>query len=282
MLITQGGPHRLAEAARELNAAQVCNPPAPWWLLAWFNGVLTAQNSGSAKDLETAAGLFEKIVDPANQPKHDDGRLKFDFTRDYIVLAELGNTLFKRSILEPPQSAGERRFLLRAIEAYERVLAIDPEHGDSHYGLNQCYDQLGHGASPAAPPSGPVTAARLKELGDAVAKKGASADERAKAASELAAAIARRRRRPDPANPRLPSGAHQPAAPHSTTGRKRRPRLPSRRRWPTCIANRMRFTSPMKLLDRRQPRNTARRTRPRTPRPRPSYCIQPIAPARRG
>jgi hypothetical protein len=35
------------------------------------------------------------------------------------------------------------------VDAYERVLAIDPEDLDAHYGLNQCYERLGHGAAVA-------------------------------------------------------------------------------------------------------------------------------------
>jgi len=166
---------------------------------------VTAQNSGSRADLEIAANLFEKIVDPANQPKFDDGRAKFDFTRDYVVLAELGKTLFKRSDLEPPHSDSERVFLLRAVAAYERALAVDPEHADSHYGLNQCYDRLGHSAATATAPS-PVTVAKLTELGTAATKKDAPSAERVTAAAELAAGIeALSKLPPDPANPRLPA-----------------------------------------------------------------------------
>ena len=112
-------------------------------------------------DLETATALFEKIVDPANQPKHEDGRPKYDFTRDYVVLAELGRA---RSKSQHTGTAGLRgasdSSLLRAVTAYERALAIDPEHPDSHYGLNQCYDQLGHGAGVAPGPGTTVATAR--------------------------------------------------------------------------------------------------------------------------
>ena len=39
---------------------------------------------------------------------------KFDFTKDYVVLDELGRTLYKRSTLELADSPAERDFLLRA------------------------------------------------------------------------------------------------------------------------------------------------------------------------
>jgi tetratricopeptide (TPR) repeat protein len=197
---------RLTEAARELNAAQASDPPAPWWLLAWFKGLVTAQNATTRADLDSAAALFETIVDPANQPRHDDGKPKYDFTKDYIVLAELGRTLYKRSTLEPADSEAERQFLLRSVAAYERALDIDPENLDAHYGLNQCYERLGHGTAVAAPPTNPVTADRLKELGDRLARKGEPGDARLMAASELIAAVtAYGQLRPDPKVPRLPT-----------------------------------------------------------------------------
>jgi tetratricopeptide (TPR) repeat protein len=205
VLIAQGGA-RLAEAGRELNAAQASDPPAPWWLVAWFNGLVTAQNPNSASDLDSAAALFEKIVDPANQPRHEDRRLKYDFTRDYMVLDELGRTLYKRSTLESPGSGAQRQFLLRAVKAYERALAVDPENLDSHFGLNQCYALLGAGAATAPVPAGPVSMDRLKELADAATNKGASAGDRVRAAADLAAAVtAVGKLPPDPANPRLPT-----------------------------------------------------------------------------
>ncbi|MCE9565072.1 MAG: hypothetical protein K8U57_23825 [Planctomycetes bacterium] len=206
VLMEQGGAQRLAEAGRELNAAKESDPPAPWWLLAWFNGLLTAQNATRAADLDAAAALFEKIVDPANQPKHDDGKPKFDFTRDYVVLAELGRTLYKRSTLEAAHSEAERGFLLRSVSAYERALAVDLEDLDSHFGLSQCYEQLGHGTTSVAIPSEPPSTERLKELGDAATKAGTSPADRTKAATELAAAVtAIGKRLPDPTSPRLPT-----------------------------------------------------------------------------
>jgi tetratricopeptide (TPR) repeat protein len=197
---------RLTEAARELNAAQASDPPAPWWLLAWFKGLVTAQNATTRADLDSAAALFETIVDPANQPRHEDGRPKYDFTKDYVVLAELGRTLYKRSTLESADSESERQFLMRSVSAYERALDIDPENLDAHYGLNQCYERLGHGAATAAPGGSPPTADRLRELGDRLAKKGEPTEARLAAAGELIAAVtAFGQLAPDPKAPRLPA-----------------------------------------------------------------------------
>jgi hypothetical protein len=96
--------------------------------------------------------------------------------------------------------------LLRSVNAYERVLDLDPENLNAHYGLNQCYERLGHGAAVAAPPGQPVTAERLRELGDRLARKGEPAEARLSAAGELMAAVtAFGQIRPDPKAPRLPA-----------------------------------------------------------------------------
>ncbi len=196
---------RLDEATQELNAAQNSDPPAPWWVVAWFKGLVIAQNSTTREELDKAASSFQSIVDPANQPRHEDGKLKFDFTRDYVVLAEWGRTLYKRSTLEKAGSEEERKYLLRSVAAYESVLAIDPEDVDAHYGLNQCYDRLAQGVANAPPPVELVTDEYLKKLADAVLEKTSPGEQRTKAAAELTAAItALGKLLPDPKNPRLP------------------------------------------------------------------------------
>ena len=194
---------RLTEAVRELNASQECNPPAPWWVATWFKGLVIAQISTKREDLELAASLFEKIVDPANQPRHEDGKLKFDFTRDSVVLAELGRTLYKRSTLETVDREANQRFLLKAVDAYERALAIDPEDVDSHYGLYQCYDRLGQGIETPTPPAVTVAASHLKELAGKLEK--AKPEQRLALARELAAAVSTLDKRvPNPREPILP------------------------------------------------------------------------------
>jgi tetratricopeptide (TPR) repeat protein len=196
---------RLDEATRELNAAQQADPPAPWWVLAWFKGLVTAQNATTREDLDTAAKLFEKIVDPANQPKKDDGKLKYDFTRDYVVLTELGRTLYKRSTLEVPGSETERAVLLRAIAAFERSLAVDLEELDTHYGLSQCFDRLAGGAPNAGAAAEAVPEDQISGLVGNVANGKLPAEQRVRTAVELASAIrATGKRPPDPRQPRLP------------------------------------------------------------------------------
>src|SRR5262249_33066052 len=128
---------RLDEAVTALNKSQETEPKAPWWTFSWFTGLVNAQNGHLDKAIED----FEKILDPKNQPKDR----KFDFTRDYVVINELATTLRKRSQQE--DTVEERdRFLMRAVEHYERTLRVDSEDLDAHYGLAECFDRLGQAA----------------------------------------------------------------------------------------------------------------------------------------
>lgn len=196
---------RLEEAAQALRAAHTCQPSPPWWLTAWFQGVITAQQATSREDLETAAKLLDSIVDPAHRVRDEQGRILFDFTRDTIVLDELGRTWFKRSTLESPGSEAERGYLLRAVQAYERTLAIDPEDIDAHYGLYQCYDRLGSGA-PAPAPVEQATSADVESLAAQVTQQRAPLTDRLEAAPRLhGTVLAWGRQPPDPSAPRLPT-----------------------------------------------------------------------------
>ena len=194
---------RLAEAARALNEARACEPPAPWWTLAWFSGLVTAENATDAADLDAAIVQFETIVDPKKQPSERN----FNFTKDYVVLARLGGTLFKRSQLETDHPAERRKYLLRAVTVYEQALAVDPEDLDSHYGLSQCYSRLGQDATESLveEPS-PVTGERVLALGAVVASAQEADDKRIREAGQLGRALtAFGRQPPDPNSPKLPS-----------------------------------------------------------------------------
>jgi tetratricopeptide (TPR) repeat protein len=196
---------RLEDAAVALQAAHRCQPPAPWWLMAWLQGVITAQQATSKQDLETAAQLLASIVDPAHRVRDEQGRILFDFTRDVVVLDELGRTWFKRSTLELPGSPAERQYLLLAVQAYERTLAIDMEDIDAHYGLYQCYDRLAVGA-PTPPVAEHADSAMLESLTAVAVRSSASIPERQEALTQLhGALIAWSQQPPDPRRPRLPA-----------------------------------------------------------------------------
>lgn len=125
---------RLEEAVQALRKAEENDPPAPWWTVAWFRGLVNAQNG----HLDEAIRSFELILDPKHQPWNR----KFDFTKDFVVINELAATLFRRSQQED-EVAERDRFLRQAVARYEETLTIEPEDLDAHYGLSQCFARLG-------------------------------------------------------------------------------------------------------------------------------------------
>ena len=153
---------RLDEAADMLNKAEKAG--APWWTVAWFKAIVATQNVTNKEQFDTAIKLLETILAPENQPV-DRG---FDFRRDYVVLRRLGLTLYKRSQLEEDPKVQEA-FLRRAIDAYDKVLAIDPEDVNAHYGLYQCYEQFVHNIPQPPKPETVPTAAALQQLGEQLA-----------------------------------------------------------------------------------------------------------------
>ncbi|HBI46607.1 MAG TPA: hypothetical protein DDY78_27705 [Planctomycetales bacterium] len=134
---------RWDEAVAALKAAKTDDPPAPWWLLAYHNGLVNLQNFRSKEGFDAAIADFEQILDPNNQPRERG----FDFTKDYVVIDLLGGALFQRAQVETDPAALDA-FLLRAVGQYEKTLLLDSEDLDAHYGLSQCFDQLGHSSPP--------------------------------------------------------------------------------------------------------------------------------------
>ena len=70
----------------------------------------------------------------------------FDFSHDYEVINELGQTLFERAQAGARAAARERRAECPANgppQQFERTLALDSENVTAHYGLSLIYAQLG-------------------------------------------------------------------------------------------------------------------------------------------
>jgi tetratricopeptide (TPR) repeat protein len=133
---------RRAEAAKDLQAAG--KTEAPWWTVAWLSGRVALETALTPEDFDRAIEYFERVVSPDAQ-SGDLSVRGFDFSKDYVVIGELGKALFQRSQMEDGWEGRPTRdrFLLRSIEQYNRVLALDPEDLNAHYGLHQCYRILG-------------------------------------------------------------------------------------------------------------------------------------------
>ncbi len=131
---------RLADAVGALQRAgdiKRFDPPAPRWTTAWLNGLVNKQNGYLDKAIEEFRSILED-----RYPELD--RRGFDFSKDYEVINELGQTLFERAKMERSQPGLQQKFLEAAIRQFERTLTLDPENVTAHYNLAQLHAELGH------------------------------------------------------------------------------------------------------------------------------------------
>lgn len=188
---------RLKDAVDSLNQARQAG--APWWTVSWFNGLVNAQNG----HLDEAIANFEKILDP----KLQETKRKFDFTLDYVVINELGATLFKRAQQETKPEERDR-FLYQAVEQYQKTLKIDPEDLDAHYGLFQSYELLGESTPTleAEDGDGPSDPDSLLKLAASLASAGIGKGDRIGAGARLGQEVNRFGAAPTlPKSPKLPT-----------------------------------------------------------------------------
>lgn len=128
---------RLDEAVSALQRAARCEPPAPRWLVAWFNGLVNKQNGY----LDEAIAAFRSIIED-RYPELD--RRGFDFSRDYEVLNELGQTFVERAKFERQDPDARQRFLREAQARFDRTLELDAENLVAHYNLALIHRLLGN------------------------------------------------------------------------------------------------------------------------------------------
>jgi tetratricopeptide (TPR) repeat protein len=130
---------RLDEAVTALNAAAAHNPPAPPWSIAWFTGLVNKQNG----HLDEAIANFMSLVQMKDTQECQNRG--FDFSQDYVLLAELGQTIFERAKQErgDARKAERERLLRDAASWFVKALEYDPEDLSSHYNLSLIYAQLG-------------------------------------------------------------------------------------------------------------------------------------------
>ena len=79
---------RLDDAVAALQRAAKFDPPAPRWTIAWLNGLVNKQNGY----LDKAITEFRSILED-RYPELD--KRGFDFSKDYEVINELGQTLLR-------------------------------------------------------------------------------------------------------------------------------------------------------------------------------------------
>ena len=126
-----------SEAIDALTRAADFDPPAPSWSVAWFTGLVNKQNGF----LDEAIANFESILELDDEETRRRG---FDFSLDYRLLNELGQTLFERAKQErgSAREARRRELLTAARTRFEETLGLEPENVTAHYNLYLILKQL--------------------------------------------------------------------------------------------------------------------------------------------
>jgi tetratricopeptide (TPR) repeat protein len=127
---------RLDDAVSALQRAARCNPPAPRWTLAWLSGLVNKGNGF----LDRAIEDFRAVLEERYAELETRG---FDFSKDYEVINELGQTYFERGKQERANPERYREFLSLAREQFERTLALDSENVAAYYNLALINEALG-------------------------------------------------------------------------------------------------------------------------------------------
>jgi len=127
---------RLEEAVAALQRAAKSEPPAPRWTIAWLNGLVDKQNGY----LDKAVSEFRSILEDRYEELDKRG---FDFSLDYEVINELGQTLFERAKMERGDEGAQKKWLQEAVARFKRTLEIDSENVTAHYNLALIYERLG-------------------------------------------------------------------------------------------------------------------------------------------
>ncbi|MEM6571502.1 MAG: multiheme c-type cytochrome [Planctomycetota bacterium] len=126
------------DAPDALRRAAEFDPPAREWSILWFTGLVNKQNGS----FDAAIENFEQIVEGGFEQAKGRG---FDFSKDYRLLVELGNTVYERARQERGAARRPRReeMLREAAGWLERALELDPENVAAHYNLELVYSDLG-------------------------------------------------------------------------------------------------------------------------------------------
>ncbi|HEX5220079.1 MAG TPA: multiheme c-type cytochrome [Verrucomicrobiae bacterium] len=127
---------RLEDTVAALQRAAKFEVPAPPWTVAWFNGLVNKQNGF----LDKAITEFRSILEDRYPDLEQRG---FDFSKDYEVINELGQTYFERAKMERGNPERQKEFLNHAVETFKKTLNLDSENLTAHYNLALIYAQLG-------------------------------------------------------------------------------------------------------------------------------------------
>ncbi len=129
---------RLEEALDALERSVAFDPPARRWTVAWLSSQVDKQNGNLDRAITQLRGLvydrYPELIERG-----------FDFSQDYVLRNELGQTYVERSKGERGTANRERKeqFLKLAESEFQASLEVDPENLVAHYNLGIIYSQLG-------------------------------------------------------------------------------------------------------------------------------------------
>ena len=132
---------RLEDAAVALQRAAEHQSPAYPWVVTLLTGQVNKQNGY----LDAAIADFKRVATTDFPEARKRG---FDFSRDYRVLNELGQTLLERAKRERGAARlGQRRKILsESVAWFTKVLQLDLENVTAHFNLALVHELLGNKA----------------------------------------------------------------------------------------------------------------------------------------
>lgn len=136
---------RLDEAVEALNrAGKHDKPAAPPWTVAYFSGRVNRQQG----NLDAAITSFRSALYDVTAERQ---KRKFDFSKDYVALNDLGDALLVRGQQERGDDRKDAReaYYRQAVEEFEKTLKLDAEDVRAHANLAILYKSLGNDAKAA-------------------------------------------------------------------------------------------------------------------------------------
>ncbi len=178
---------RIPEALEALENAAADPEFKASWTINWLTGLINMDQG----NLDAAIKNFEDVLNTRVPAR------KFDFSKDYVVINDLGRALDRRGRIEPLDSEERLSYMSRAVDAFRRTLALDSENEAAHFGIGQAYAEFVRTRSaldpwegPPPPPENLIETAKTIANG-ANAKDNRAATNQAKARAEQSRTMTR-------------------------------------------------------------------------------------------
>ncbi len=126
---------RIDEAKNALNQAAKINGFRYTWQLAYFSGLIELQNGFIQKAIDN----FDRVYRVEFQNAQD---ANFDFSKDYKFVTLYAQTVFQRSKML--SGAAQQKMYNQTLDLYNKVLELNPEWADAHFGLFQLFAAMGN------------------------------------------------------------------------------------------------------------------------------------------